>query len=213
MRTTILLIRHGETPWNREKIFRGKHDIPLNENGRAQARLAAAALETTRIDVACTSPLFRASETASIVLASHGIPAQTCDDLADLDYGDWTGVPDDDVAARWPREHAAWNATPHTATIPGGETLQHAFDRAFGAMEAIARKHDGQTVALFAHRVINKLLVLGALGLGLDRFPRIIQGNCCINELRRTDAGYLILRINDTAHIRNAGTELLEADF
>jgi len=80
-------------------------------------------------------------------------------------------------------------------------------------MEEIGRQHEGQTVALFAHRVVNKLLVLGALGLGLDRFPFVMQGNCCINEFVRTESGYLIERINDTAHVRKAGNDLIAFDF
>ena len=86
-------------------------------------------------------------------------------------------------------------------------------DRAFRAMEEIGRRHEGQTVALFAHRVVNKLLVLGALGLGLERFPFIRQGNCCINEFVRTASGYVIERINDTAHVRGAKADILQADF
>jgi broad specificity phosphatase PhoE len=213
MVTNLLIIRHGETDWNRETIFRGVYDIPLNEVGRQQARLAADALRKQQIDTAYTSPLSRAVETAAIVLEPHGLTATTCDGLIDLNYGDWTGLRDDVVAERWPREHAQWKGHPHTLRVPGGDSLDEVFQRAFEAMEAIAEKHDGQSVALFAHRVINKLLVLGALGLSLDRFPFILQGNCCINHFVRTDDGYLIERLNDTSHIRNAGATLIEADF
>jgi len=68
MSTTILLIRHGETAWNREKIFRGVYDIPLNENGRDQARQVARALKGREIHAAYSSPLSRAIETAQIAL-------------------------------------------------------------------------------------------------------------------------------------------------
>lgn len=213
MVTTILLIRHGETDWNRERIFRGVFDIPLNDNGRDQARLAAEALRLDKIDAAYTSPLSRAVETADIVLEPHGINATLHQGLLDFDYGDWTGKRESDVTKRWPEEHATWNSRPHSIRVPGGDTLQDVFDRTFGAMEAVAKEHDGQTVALFAHRVVNKLLVIGALGLNLDRFPFIVQGNCCINKFVRTESGYIIEFINDTAHVRNAGKELLPEDF
>ena len=213
MATTILLVRHGETAWNRGKVFRGTHDIPLNDNGRNQAQLTSNALRSRKIDVAYTSPLSRAAETAEIVLKPHRIEAASHRGLLDFNYGDWTGQKDADVAKQWPEEHAEWSARPHSLRVPGGDTLKEVFDRAFEAMEEIARRHDGQSVALFAHRVVNKLLVIGALGLSLDRFPFIIQGNCCVNEFERTEEGYLINCINDTAHIRNAGTDLLKADF
>jgi len=213
MATRILLIRHGETAWNRAKVFRGRHDIPLNENGRRQAGSVAEALKAVPIHAAYTSPLSRSVETAETVLASRGITLRPHEGLIDFDYGEWTGKSEVEVANGWPQEYAAWVERPRTARVPGGETLRAAFERAFGAIEEIARQHDGQTVALFAHRVVNKLLVLGTLGLGLERFPFILQGNCCINEFVRTANGYVIERINDTAHIRLAGNEAVTFDF
>ena len=213
MPTTVLLVRHGETDWNRRRIFRGMRDVPLNDTGRAQARMAAGALADRTIDAACTSPLRRAAETARIVMASHGVEAAVEKDLKDFDFGQWTGVADDQVAKAWPAEHAKWSASPHAARPPGGDTLQEVSDRAFAAVERIVRDHDGQTVALFAHRVVNKLLVLRMLGLPLERFGFIRQDNCCISEFERTPAGYVAVRINDTCHVRQAGGDLLEADF
>ena len=213
MASSILLVRHGETDWNRERVFRGIFDIPLNDNGRDQARLVAEALRSEKIAAAYSSPLSRAAETADIALEPHGINPTLHHGLLDFNYGDWTGKRESDVATLWPEEHAIWNSRPHSIRIPGGDTLQEVFDRTFSTMEEIAKEHDGQTVALFAHRVVNKLLVLGALGLNLDRFPFIIQGNCCVNKFVRIESGYIIECINDTAHIRNAGKALLSADF
>lgn len=213
MATVILLVRHGETDWNREEIFRGTYDVPLNDNGREQARLLGIALRSEKINVAYTSPLSRAVETSKIVLGPYGIEATMHEGFLDFNYGDWTGLKEPDVASRWPNELTMWKSHPHTIRIPGGDTLKEVFDRAFNAMERLAREHEDETVALFAHRVVNKLLIIGSLGLTLDRFPFIIQGNCCINRLKWTEQGYLIECINDTAHVRNAGTDLLEVDF
>jgi len=213
MPTTVLLIRHGETAWNRAKIFRGVYDIPLNDNGRAQARHLADALALRPIDAAYTSPLSRASETAHIALQPHGIKAAVHQGFKDFDYGDWTGLEDQVVANKWPEEHARWLSAPHQTRPPGGDTLQEVLERALAALEEIAQKHVGETVALFAHRVVNKLLILGLLTLGLERFPFIRQDNCCVNEFLRTDMGYVVISLNDIAHIRQSGTDLLKADF
>lgn len=91
--------------------------------------------------------------------------------------------------------------------------MKEVFDKSFTAMEELAKEHDGETIAIFAHRVVNKLLILGALSLGLERFPFIIQGNCCVNEIERLKSGYLIQSINDVSHIKNSGTALLKTDF
>jgi broad specificity phosphatase PhoE len=213
MPTTILLIRHGETAWNREKIFRGVYDIPLNENGRAQASHLARALASRSIDVAYSSPLSRARETARIVLEPHRIQAAVHEGLKDFNYGKWTGLQDELVASKWSEEHARWTAEPHKVRPPDGDTLQEVFDRAFDALEEIAQKHDGQTAALFAHRVVNKLLVLGMLTLSLERFPFIRQDNCCLNEFEWTAKSYIVINLNDVGHIRRAGTDLLKTDF
>lgn len=213
MNTTILLIRHGETAWNRGKIFRGVYDIPLNENGRIQAQALARMLAIRPIDAAYTSPLSRAVETAQLVLESHRIEPGMHDGLKDFDYGEWTGLEDTEVARRWPDEHQHWIMAPHTLRVPGGDTLQDVFDRAFEAIAAIAKQHNGQTVALFAHRVINKLLVLGMLTLGLERFPFIQQDNCCLNEFLWTGQDYVVISLNNVNYLRQTGTAMLPDDF
>jgi len=213
MLASILLIRHGETAWNREKIFRGTYDVPLNENGRAQARHLAKALASRKIAVAYSSPLSRARETAQIALEPHGIEATIHEGLRDFNYGQWTGLQDHVVANKWPEEHTLWLTAPHQARPPDGDTLQTVFDRAFDAVKQIAQQHDGQTIALFAHRVVNKLLILGMLTLRLERFAFIHQGNCCLDEFQRTAQGYIVTSLNDTSHIRQGGTDLLKADF
>ena len=123
MPTMILLIRHGETAWNRGKIFRGVYDIPLNENGRIQAGHVAKALVSRHIDAAYSSPLSRAKETARIVLKPHRIEAAVHEGLKDFNYGKWTGLEDDEVAHKWPEEHVRWTTTPHEIRLPDGDTL------------------------------------------------------------------------------------------
>ena len=213
MSTTILLIRHGETEWNRDKRFRGTHDVPLNDNGRRQADLLGEALRGRQIDAAYTSPLSRAVETAERALAGHQVEPMVDERLLDFCYGDWTGLPDAEVARRWPREHEAWTHRPHTVRPPAGNTLEEVYKAAFGAMEQLAEKRDDRTVALFAHRVVNELLVLGVLGLAVDRFGFIRQDNCCLNEFRRVEGGYVVIALNDTSHLRQAGAGVLTDDF
>ena len=172
------LVRHGETAWNRGNIYRGTQDVPLNDNGRHQARLTAAALQRQTIDAAYTSPLSRASETAQIVLEPHNIAA-----------------------------------THHKARPPGGTTLREIFERCFPMMVECAKRHEGGTVALFSHRVVNKLLVIGALGLKLQRFPFIVQGNCSISEFLVHDGEFTIETLNNTSHMVEGGVDVLDADF
>ncbi|GAK54177.1 phosphoglycerate mutase [Candidatus Moduliflexus flocculans] len=211
--TTILLIRHGETAWNRGHIFRGLSDIPLNEQGRTQARLLAQALLSRQIDAAYSSPLSRAMETASIAFALRGLTVAAHDGLRDFDYGRWTGLEECEVARQWPDEDAQWRVAPHEMRPPEGETLREAFHRAWEALAALTARHQGQTVAIVAHRVINKVLVSGLLTLGLERCPFIRQDNCCLNEFERAERGDIVISLNDTSHLRQSRTECLTSDF
>ena len=213
MPTTILLIRHGETAWNRERIFRGVYDIPLNENGRAQARQVGQALKDREIQAAYSSPLSRAMETGQIALEYQGIEVESHPSFIDFNYGEWTGLADGVVAEKWTNEHALWVTAPHQAHPPSGDSLPEVFERTFGTLTELAQNHPDQTIALFAHRVVNKLLILGMLGLSLERFPFIRQDNCCLNQFQYTANDYIVVTLNDVNHIKRAGAALLEEDF
>ena len=213
MTTAIILVRHGETAWNRRQVFRGTYDIELNDNGRQQASLLTKVLSRYQIDAAYSSPLCRAVQTAEIALAGTGVQIATDKRLTDFCYGDWQGLEETEVKRRWPAELAGWLDRPQSLRVPGGNTLTEVYNAAFEAMEQLAAKHDGQTIAIFAHRVVNKLLVLAALGLPLEQFAFIRQDNCCIDEFHRTEKGYIIVSLNDTAHLRTDSVDVLAADF
>ncbi len=211
--TTILLIRHGETDWNREKRFRGHYNIPLNENGRSQARLLADALEAINIDIVYSSPLSRALETAKLALKDRNPEIIKEDDLRDIDYGHWTGIKESEVESKWPHEYEEWKKSPHKLRIPGGNSLEDIYNTAFKAFKDIAVKQKGRTVAVFAHRVVNKILIIGSLELGLDRFSFIRQDNCCINIFEYDGSGFTLSLLNDTCHMKDRSVDLLRADF
>lgn len=86
--TQIILVRHGRTPWNKDKIFRGSKDIPLNDQGREEARLAGEWLKGETIHAACTSPLSRSRDTAVAIAQHHNLEVQNLPGLSDLCYGD-----------------------------------------------------------------------------------------------------------------------------
>ncbi len=213
MTTRVLIARHGETAWNRANVFRGQGDVPLNDTGREQARLLGRALPDTPIDAAYSSPLIRALETGQLALQGRGIAIREEPGLTDVDYGAWTGIEERDVAERWPDAYAVWQTAPHRAQIPEGGTLPALFERAMASLATIVTRHAGQTVALFSHRVVTKCLMLGCLMLGVERFGFIRQDNCCLNELEHTPAGYILVRLNDTSHLHQAGVAVLATDF
>ncbi len=211
MSTTIYLIRHGETDWNRDSIFRGRVDVPLNNNGLKQAEAAGKGLDDVEFDAVYSSPLSRALQTAEAVAATCGLEVNMNEDFSDIDYGKWQGMTLSEVKANYPKEYKRWQSEPHKAAIPDGERLSEIHDRAWGALREVVRSHPDQTIAVAAHRVINKVLVLGALGLPLKDFWRIRQDNCSVNVFEFTDKEVIIHCINDTCHLKDV--DLISADF
>jgi broad specificity phosphatase PhoE len=130
------------------------------------------------------------------------LPVQIQDGLADINYGQWQGLTPDEVKQRWPEIHRAWHNAPHTARIPGGETLDEIRARAMQAVSGIAARHAGQAVALVSHTVVNRVILLAILGLGNDRFWRLRQDTCAVNVFEADAGEFTLVSLNDTCHLR-----------
>jgi broad specificity phosphatase PhoE len=141
--TTILLVRHGETDWNRDRRIQGHSDTPLNETGRAQARALAEKLAGEPIDAVYSSDLLRAHETARIVADGRNLDVTAIRDLRERHFGTWEGLTDDEIFARFPE----------AATGPWGdaETRDEMARRVAGALHRIAATHPGQHVLVVSH--------------------------------------------------------------
>lgn len=200
--TTIILVRHGQTEWNRTERFRGRADVPLNETGWLQAKATSERIATTwQPSRVYSSPLSRAVDTARAIAQPFDLPVQVHTGLIDIDYGQWQGLTPEDVRARWPEALAAWYETPHLAHIPGGETLDALRQRAMAAVSELAALHAGQTIVLVGHTVVNRVILLGVLGLGNERFWRLRQDTCAINVFEANGQDYTVISLNDTCHL------------
>ncbi|WP_347345934.1 histidine phosphatase family protein [Microbacterium sp.] len=176
--TTLTLVRHGETDWNRDRRIQGTTDIPLNDSGRAQARAAAERLRVqlpvdAPIVVAC-SHLSRAHETAGIVAAELGVAApRAYPQLRERGYGIAEGMSTSDFAARW----GDW----HTAEIPDAEPWPHLRVRAISAIRRVVRdarratSPTGPSVVVVTHGALIREVIRHATGgefpSGAERLP------------------------------------------
>jgi len=202
--TRIVLVRHGETEWNRVEHFRGRADVPLNETGITQAKRMAQRVATQWRPVAIySSPLTRAVKTAEAVAWHFGLSVQAHPNLIDIDYGQWQGLTPSEAKERWPEVIDAWYNAPQGARIPGGETLDELRARAESTVKDLATLHEGQTIVLVGHTVINRILLLAVLGLGNDRFWRLRQDTCAINVFELENGTFTIVSLNDTCHLRS----------
>ena len=166
----VLLIRHGETEWNRAGRWQGHADVPLTENGRAQALALAAKLRELGdpFDAVYTSDLARARETAEAVAAALGVAAIEDPAWREMDVGRWSGSSRDEIRALYADE---WSRIAAGEDLPrgGGETLAAFGERVGAALTRIAETHDGRLVAVVTHGGTIRVALLHALGLPLTR--------------------------------------------
>ena len=201
--TRMILVRHGQTEWNRVERFRGRADVPLDETGLAQAEATGRRTAADVIPAAVySSPLARAVKTAEAIAGHFALAVQVHPGLADIDYGEWQGLTPDEARARWPEINHAWYNAPHTARIPGGETLDDLRARAMAAVAELAARHAGQSIVLVGHTVVNRVILLGVLGLGNERFWRLRQDTCAVNVFEAEGGDFTLVSLNDTCHLQ-----------
>jgi len=202
--TRTVLVRHGQTEWNRVERFRGRADVPLNETGLAQAEATGRRVAAEwRPAAVYSSPLSRALRTAEAIARHFGLPVQPHPGLLDIHYGEWQGLTPDEVRQRWPEAARDWYEAPHLARIPGGETLDDLRSRGLAAVKELAARHEGGTIVLVGHTVINRIILLAVMGLGNDRFWRLRQDTCAINVFEAEGGDFTIVSLNDTCHLRS----------
>jgi broad specificity phosphatase PhoE len=141
--TTIVLVRHGETDWNRDRRVQGHTDIPLNATGREQARAVADALAGESFAAVYASDLTRAMETAAIVAEPLSLEVTPFPELREKSFGTWEGLTDAEVLTRFPDAHATgWG---------DGETTDEMAERVLAAVRRIGDAHRGARVLVVTH--------------------------------------------------------------
>ncbi len=211
--THIYLVRHGQTAWNREEIFRGRSDVPLDETGLKQAELAGLYFKELKLDAIYSSPLSRAWQTAERIAAPHGLRVQPLQGIIDMSFGQWEGHPHEEIKRMDPETYQLWREEPHRAKLPGGETLDEVRERAMAALEEVIRIHPEGTIVLVSHRVVNKVLLCGILGLDNSHFWQIIQDTTAINLIRYQRGRYFLALMNETCHLKPLKNEVTRVDF
>jgi len=201
--TRILLVRHGETDWNRKRRFQGRSDIPLNQAGRDQAQALARALKTETLVAIHSSPLARARETASLIGVFHPhTPLFEEADLTEMDLGEFDGVEAQSWAARYPDFRKAWQEAPASVKMPGGESLLDVQARAIAALARItARYPDGNSLLISGHNFVNLSILCHASDMPLDKFRDLRQGNAALNVLSKEGEQLRVEVVNERSHL------------
>ncbi|MDP2288722.1 MAG: histidine phosphatase family protein [Actinomycetota bacterium] len=198
--TTLILVRHGRTPANREGILAGwSPGVHLDEVGIEQAAKAALRLTDLPISTVVTSPLERTVETAEAIIGERDIPMEVDERIGECRYGDWTGRPLSELA-----KEPLWKVVqsqPSAAHFPGpeGESITQMAHRAIESVHHWNSKigADGMYV-MVSHGDVIKAIVSDALGAHLDLFQRVQIDPCSISVIEYTPRRPFAIHINDT---------------
>ncbi len=204
--TQIILIRHGETAWNAERRLQGHIDIPLNEEGVRQADALADALANEAIDAVYSSDLERAHQTAQAVAGRQGMLVHTDPALRERCYGGFEGLLYAEIAQRFPREFAAWQARDIDSVMPSGvrvaESFRQFYRRCVDGIVGIAARYPGRSLALVAHGGVLECAYRSALGLSLETPRDFPVMNASINRFS-VQGGVLSLQSwGEVAHLK-----------
>lgn len=197
--TTIFLVRHGATEWNRTKRAQGQADVPLNEDGRLQALNAAESFSTMKLDAVYASDLQRARDTAQAIADRHGLDVQLDPRFREIEQGHWTGLNTETIRERWPD---LWGPARHYSARPGGESPSQVRARALEGLADVVRAHPEGNALIVSHGGTIRWLGAEALGYDDKRSARIrglgngqavsihaelLDGKLTVSDLKRLD--------------------------
>ena len=193
--TTLVLIRHGETAWNREKRLQGQIDIALSDVGERQARSLAERFDVKAnadanaqaaliVDVVLSSDLSRAMQTAAPVAEALGLPIIPEPGLRERHYGVFQGTTRDQIALQWPHDHARWMAHDPDFTPEGGESMRQLSARVVRTLASIGRAYAGKTVVCVTHGGVLDCAYRFAVPLPLEAPRQHTLLNASVNTIQ-----------------------------
>jgi broad specificity phosphatase PhoE len=183
LRGVALLMRHGETDWNRQGRVMGRNPVELNELGRSQVESAASFAQTIRPDLIVTSPLVRARQSAEIMSAGlGGVEILEEPDIAEVLYGRWEGMTYHELIED--EHYVTYRKAPLEHPTPGGETITEVQTRGVEAVIRTLVTHSGRRVLFVSHGDIIRTVLCHFMGLELQYFHRIRVDNATISGIQ-----------------------------
>lgn len=210
MNTELILIRHGETAWNRERRMQGQTDTPLSSVGRSQAEAVGARLARHPFAALYSSDLARAWDTAAAISRASGRDIRREPALRERTFGMFEGLTYDEMALRYPDEHARFSARDPDYAVPGGESPRQFFERSLGCLERIAAAHTGACVVVVTHGLVLDTLHRAAHGMPLDAKREAPLLNASLNTFARATDGWREIGWGDVAHLVEVGVTRFE---
>jgi probable phosphomutase (TIGR03848 family) len=195
--TTVLLVRHGQTPTTGKLLPGRAKGLSLADEGRRQAQIAADRIaELARVDAVYSSPLERAKETAAPISKARGLKTVVDRGLNECDFGEWTGA--ELVKLMKLPEWSTVQRAPSTFRFPGGESFTEMQTRMVSALDRLRAAHVGGTIVCVSHADTIKAAVAHALGTHIDLFQRIVVSPASVTVIAYGPGGPTVLAVNST---------------
>lgn len=203
--TELILIRHGETPWNRERRMQGQLNTPLSGLGLAQAEATGARLAAHAFTALYSSDLKRAHDTASAISRCSGKPIVVDPALRERAFGIFEGLTADEISQKYPAENERFAARDPDYVIPGGESARAFYERALACMERIAGRHRGECVVVVTHGLVLDTLYRAARNMPIEPKREAPLYNASLNTFRREAQGWIEVAWGDVSHLATVG--------
>ena len=203
MANTFYIVRHGQTNWNILGKTQGHGNSDLTPKGESQALELSKAIKEYPIDYIYSSDLGRAVQTAEIIGSTIGVDVIQTPSIREMGFGDWEGLLIEEIKKDHAKTYETWRNQPHLVNIPNGETLHIIKDRVDAFIKELNEKYDNKHILLVSHSVTVRVMLLSFLNSGVENIYRIKQDNTALNIVEYRDYGPVVIKMNDTSHMKN----------
>ena len=197
----LILVRHGITNWNEVEKCQGISDIPLNQNGIAQAEKLAYSLRNEKLDVIYSSNLQRAYLTAKKIADYHSLEVKIDNRFREMNQGQFEGLNFSYIREKYPNILKKWRECPETLTIPGGESLLAVQNRAYEAILKLKKKYNSKNVLIVSHNLTIIALLCKFSGKSLSNFRDYMVDECSKSLVEYANENFFIKSVNNTTHL------------
>lgn len=201
--TSIYLIRHGETEWNKEGRLQGNSNVLLSPEGIRQARLLAQHTPFHEVDGIYSSDLSRAVKTAEILAEKFNLPVIKERGFRETNFGDWEGRLFRELTAEMPKGFEYFFTKPDKVHPPNGETFLESQARVMTALDEIVADNEDRRVVVVSHGAVIRLIICAVLSMPIRKMWSISQFNMAVNILRVDDGNGIVELVNSTLHLYN----------
>ncbi|HEV7214572.1 MAG TPA: histidine phosphatase family protein [Chloroflexota bacterium] len=208
----LLLLRHGQTLWNKELRYNGDTDIELTALGQRQAAALAARLQPRHVDIVIASNLRRAISTAEPIASACRCSVRLDARWREVRFGDAEGLRWRDVVERFPLAARGWAENRPEAAMPGGESLLDVMARVQPALDELAAEFDNRTVAIVSHGGPLRVALCSLLTADITQHWRYNIAPCTLSEVAVYGSGGVLNVLNDACHLRAKGSAAEDAE-